>query len=109
MTEYIYALICPIENKVKYVGKTKDPKKRYNQHLKKLDAQMTPKRKWLENIFAKGLKPKIQILEKCENNGREREQFYVTKYKTTTLNIHNPEKGAKSNDWKPCQNTTPPY
>ncbi len=101
MTEYIYALICPIENNVKYVGKTKNPKTRYNQHVKKLDKSFTPKRKWLEMLFEKGLLPKIKIIEETnEIQGRDREQYFCDFYKDTILNIHNPEKGMKSNKWK---------
>ena len=96
MTEYIYFLICPIDKSVKYVGKSKNPKRRYKQHITKLDKLMTPKRKWLEMLFKNELLPVIEIIEKCESNGREREQFYVNKYLDTILNIHNPEKGAKS-------------
>ena len=97
MIEYIYYLICPKTKEVKYVGKTKNPKKRYFQHIKKLDRSMTKKRIWLEMLFSENLAPILKIVEKCENgNGREREQHHVTLNKETTLNIHNPEKGAKS-------------
>src|SRR5690606_31050931 len=96
---YIYALICPIEKVVKYIGNTKNPKSRYWQHVKKLDRQMTPKRIWLESLFKKNLLPEIQILAECETGDREMEQHYVNLHKATTLNIHNPEKGAKSNKW----------
>lgn len=100
MNDYIYLLKCPLSGEVKYVGKTANPERRYKQHVKKLDKQMTPKRKWLEMLFAKNLKPIIEVIEKVDGDGRDREQFYVTKYKDTVLNIHNPEKGMKSNKWK---------
>ena len=43
MIEYIYALVDPITKDVKYVGKSKKPKSRYTQHIKKLDKTGTPK------------------------------------------------------------------
>ena len=105
MIEYIYTLIDPVTDEVRYVGKSKNPKTRYNQHIKKLDKSMTPKKQWLLGLFDKGLKPKLQIVETVTNGtGREREQHYVTLYEATTLNIHNPQKEMKSRDrnefWK---------
>lgn len=96
MKEYIYYLICPKDGSVKYVGKTKDPKKRYKQHITKLDRLMTPKRIWLEGLFAEGLKPLCRIVEEVEGDARDREQYHVTLNEATILNIHNPSKGAKS-------------
>ena len=100
MIEYIYALICPVSNEIKYIGKSKNPKTRYNQHIRKLDKQLTPKRRWLEGLFEKGLKPDIKILKECkEGDGRELEQYYCDMNRNTILNIHNPGKGMKSNKW----------
>jgi hypothetical protein len=104
MKEFIYYLICPISNEVKYVGKTKNPKTRYNQHIKKLDKQETPKKMWLQDLFSKGLKPKLKIVEEINGDGRSLEQKHVTLNKNTILNIHNPEKGMKSNQWNKTAN-----
>lgn len=95
-TEYIYYLICPIDKEVKYVGKSVNPKSRYYQHIKKLDKLMTPKRKWLEMLFSKGLKPEIEIVDSVIGDGRELEEYHVSLNKETILNIHNPGKGKKS-------------
>lgn len=99
MKEYIYYLICPIEKTVKYVGKSKYPKTRYNQHLKKLDIQLTPKRKWLELLISQNKKPILKIVEEVEIGARDLEQKHVEINKKTILNIHNPAKGIKSNKW----------
>ena len=99
MIEYIYTLIDPITDVVKYVGKSKTPKARYKQHINKLDKTMTPKKIWLLGLFEKGLKPEMEIVEKITDEaGREREQHFVTMHEATTLNIHNPKKGMKSRD-----------
>jgi predicted GIY-YIG superfamily endonuclease len=102
MKIYIYGLFCPVEKTIKYVGKSKNLKKRYQQHIRKLDKQFTPKRKWLESLFEKKLLPILKILDESENeiDARKLEQFYCNENKNTILNIHNPEKGAKSNVWK---------
>ena len=99
MIEYIYTLIDPVTDAVMYVGKSKNPKSRYNQHIKKLDKSLTPKKQWLLSLFEKGLKPKLEIVETVKDGtGREREQHYVTLHEATTLNIHNPSKGMQSRD-----------
>jgi len=100
MTEYIYFLIDPNTQDVKYVGKSKDPKKRFRQHIKKLDKSETPKKKWLLSLFEKKQIPVIKIIEKCEGNGRDREEFYFNKHIGTIVNIHNPGKGKKSRKLK---------
>jgi len=99
--ETIYYLICPIDNKVRYVGKTKNPKARYKTHIKTLDKTNTPKKAWLENLFSKNLMPKLQIVQTVDNpeTARELEQWHVDLHKETTLNIHNPSKGRGSNEW----------
>lgn len=99
---FVYHLICPIENTVKYVGKTSKPKTRYNQHIKKLDKQMTPKRMWLESLFENGLLPKLEIIAEFEDDilAREAEQKQLDMNISTALNIHNPRKGAKSSKWR---------
>lgn len=100
MKEYVYYLICPIDNEVKYVGKSKKPKSRYNQHIKKLDKQLTPKRKWIEMLFSKSLLPTLKVVEEFEGDARHLEQKHVEINEKTILNIHNPGKGIKSKKWK---------
>lgn len=94
--EYIYYLICPIDNVVKYVGKTKNVKRRYNTHVKKLDKGNTLKKQWLLKLFEKNLMPICKVVEECDSNARDREQYHVDLNYDTILNIHNPSKGVKS-------------
>lgn len=97
MNEFIYYLRDPNDGTVRYVGKSKNPVSRYHQHIKKLDALPTRKRKWLEGLFAKNQLPILEVAEECyENIAREREQYHLDLNKATALNIHNPAKGARS-------------
>ena len=97
MKEYIYYLLDPRDGIVRYVGKSKDPNKRYRQHIKKLDKRNTPKKLWLLKLFSLDMKPTLEIKEIVEGaRAREREQYHVDKNRATTLNIHNPAKGAKA-------------
>lgn len=98
----VYHLIDPITNQVKYVGKSTNPKRRYTQHLSKLDSQQTPKRTWLEGLFARGMQPILKVVSNhaSETEARDREQLELNAHRSTALNIHNPGKGQKSIKWK---------
>jgi hypothetical protein len=68
---YIYELLDPRTNEVRYVGKTKNLKKRYNAHLSNLGS-MTKKTSWIKSLKAKNLKPIMRVIavttEKHINN-----------------------------------------
>ena len=34
---YIYALIDPLDRKIRYIGNTRNPEARYKQHLKEVE------------------------------------------------------------------------
>lgn len=104
MKYHIYLLICPITNKVRYVGQTKNPKTRYKSHLK--DAHKikkngkTEKQQWILNLEERRLKPLIKVVFSCENpeKARKIEEKTVILYINTVFNIHMPGKGSKSVD-----------
>lgn len=99
--EYIYVLTCPVDGCVRYVGKSGNPKSRYRQHITKLDAQPTPKRKWIEMLKTQGLQPKMEIIaESHGDEARQIEQDTLDTHISTALNIHNPLKGKKSRKWE---------
>lgn len=96
---YIYVLICPIENKIRYVGKSKNPKTRYKQHLKDAEKkQNTKKQKWIRELKSKKLYPIIKIIDKEENEEKARilEEKNVIKNIDTIFNIHMPGRGSLS-------------
>ena len=47
-TKFIYCLICPKTNILKYIGKSKDPIQRLRSHLSKIHlVESTKKNNWL--------------------------------------------------------------
>lgn len=76
-TAYIYALIDPRDNQVRYVGRTVNPDSRLYQHLKKSTG--LAKQLWLAELKAIGLTPKFEILEIVPIK-REKiaEQFWIS-------------------------------
>jgi len=83
---FIYALINPINDKVFYIGQSKNILVRIMSHLNRCYERKTPKDNILINICEAGLFPKYQILEEIEVdltnkisifNVAERERFWI--------------------------------
>lgn len=60
---FIYYLKCPIDNKVKYVGKCANPLYRYNIHLS--DVFSKEKSDWISMLLKKNLKPILEVVQMC--------------------------------------------
>lgn len=64
---YIYALICPIGMKIKYIGKTVNPKRRKREHFNIFEK--TRKGLWVKQLKKNNLYPIFKFLEyNGENN-----------------------------------------
>jgi hypothetical protein len=95
---YIYHLIDPITKKVRYVGKSTNPKSRLRSHIKEsTERQNTQKKKWIYELINQGLEPIIVIVatEPKEEKARTIESEQCHKHRATIFNIHDPAKGAK--------------
>jgi len=88
---FIYALIDPISNEIRYIGKSMNPLKRLTQHLCQVkNNTKTHKRAWLKSLLDKGLKPNIKILEVTSKNNWEFVEKSLIKFynnKITLLNL----------------------
>jgi hypothetical protein len=82
----IYGLVDPRDNKIRYVGKTKNTlKKRLSEHLYKKENSNTYKHNWISSLKNIDLKPFIIELEVCdETNWVEREQHWISKIDNLT-------------------------
>jgi len=78
---YIYALIDPRTNEVKYIGKTIDPKKRFYQHISERLLYKHYKAKWIQNLHDQNLRPIFKVLEICPlENYEKREAYHISLY-----------------------------
>jgi group I intron endonuclease len=84
MNTFIYALVDPISKKIRYIGKSNEPKKRYYQHLYRSERKRTHKECWINKLLREGLKPELIIIEECSDNWQEREKFYIAQYDNLT-------------------------
>lgn len=76
---YIYGLICPLSNEIRYVGKTTQKlNKRLSQYLSATYKSNPHKYNWINQLKLQGLKPTIKIIEICNSvNWVEREKFWI--------------------------------
>ena len=98
---YIYGLLCPYDNKIKYIGQsTQNPKVRLAQHRN--DTRYNnQKSNWIKKIIKLGLKYelKIIILEKCEDVKllNEREKYWITHFINEGIKLKNCTDGGDNN------------
>lgn len=59
---FIYAL-TDMSGVCRYVGKSKNPRKRYGVHLSNLKRERTHKANWIRAMLAKGCRPGLEILD----------------------------------------------
>jgi len=90
MTIHIYALIDPIDNKVKYVGATNNIESRLKGHISsgkiathaiRRGKRVDVKTQWLHDLHQQGLIPLMKILDSCQiEQAQERERYYFEIY-----------------------------
>lgn len=84
---YIYKLIDPISDDVRYIGQTNDINRRYNDHLsssirENSSQYKTHKSCWIRKLINLGLRPIIEIVQECQTVEESNflEKFYIEKY-----------------------------
>lgn len=84
---YVYGLICPIDNVIKYIGASINPDLRYKKHLRNTDGTID-KIKWISNLIDSGKKPSMIILGEFTNEKEcaDAENSLCKKYSSNLLN-----------------------
>lgn len=78
---YIYGLVDPETNKIRYIGKTINPKYRLSGHINESLKTRTHKCSWIRNLLKRNLKPILKIIEICSlENFEEREAYHISLY-----------------------------
>jgi group I intron endonuclease len=81
---FIYALIDPRDKSVKYIGVSKDVRRRYKEHL--ADFRYTKKAAWIRKMKRLGLVIKVKLIEICTNkNWKSRERYWIKYYSNNKL------------------------
>lgn len=83
---YIYKLIDPTTNQIRYIGQTDNIKRRYNDHIssslnKNSSSYNTHKSSWVRKVVNNNLFPIIEVIEECNSleQSNIRERYYIEK------------------------------
>lgn len=102
----IYALTCPIDGKIRYIGKSANYKQRFKDHCKDFGVS-TAKKQWISLLTQKGLFPILSILASAETEPEARilENENCIKHIATVYNIFMPGKNTPTvNDYRKQNN-----
>lgn len=101
---FIYALIDPETNEIRYIGKAVNPKNRLLGHLREAKKNIKHNHKvhWIRKLLSKNLKPIVLTLEEVsEDIWREKEREYITFYKKQGFRLTNGTNGGEGiSFWK---------
>jgi len=96
MKTYIYILIDPETNQVRYIGKTKSLKRRYNQHISECSKLKSHKNNWLLLLKNKNLRPEMVVIDETDKDDWVfLEQWYIELYKSWGYKLTNLTKGGE--------------
>jgi hypothetical protein len=85
---YIYVLLDPRDNQVRYVGKTTQPLKRLKSHISECKSEKTKHRraKWIRRIIKENLIPIIKFVKICPLQDFEKYEIeYIKLYQSDKL------------------------
>lgn len=83
---YIYALLDPRNNEVRYIGKTINPKRRLVEHLNDSKREYNYRAMWIKSLLKENLKPLIKFLKICPlSEFVKYETEYIKLYKNDKL------------------------
>ena len=94
MNTFIYGLFCPIENKIRYIGKSNNPKRRLKDHMYDFRTEYK-KGRWIRSLKHQNLKPELVILDEIPiENWEFWEQWWIEYIKFIGLQLLNYNKGG---------------
>lgn len=85
--EFIYVLIDPRDNAVRYVGKTLRPLNRLREHIS--SSKNPYMRQWIAELRKEGLSPICKFIERTSVYWNERERFWIAHYLSQGANLLN--------------------
>jgi len=92
---YIYGLIDPSTNQLRYVGKTVDINRRYRRHINERFIHDSHKDRWIRKLIDNNLKPEIIILDiVSEVDWKFWEIHYISYFKHIGCNLTNGTNGG---------------
>jgi hypothetical protein len=97
---YIYGLVDPRTNQLRYVGKTKDAYHRYYDHMRA--RKNSHLRNWLRQVKSCGDQPEMLIIETVTTEQwPEAERFWIAYFEYIGANLCNRHGGGWGGNYKP--------
>jgi hypothetical protein len=93
-TNFIYALVDPRNNAVRYVGKSNEPKARFFIHMH-YECSNGHKQNWLNQLKRLGLLPVMEIIEECGEDWADRERYWISYHRRTGAKLTNLTDGGE--------------
>lgn len=87
---YIYALFCPIDGLMKYIGKANNPQRRVKDHMFDIRGMTSEKVEWIGQLRKNKKKPILEILDHVDVDEWEFwETFYIQYFKGLGIKLIN--------------------
>lgn len=93
---YLYTLLEPNTNNIKYVGFSYNPKHRYNQHM--ICKDVCHRTNWIKYLKEQGQKPILKIIDEVDTKEEalELEKKYINDLKLIGINLTNNTIGGEA-------------
>lgn len=95
---YIYGLFDPRDNKLRYVGLSVNPSRRYREHtnISKIEKGSGYSRNWILSLLNVKMKPFMKIIEVCDDLdvGIKREVYWIRFFKKKNCDLTNVSLGG---------------
>lgn len=93
---YIYTLVDPKDNLVKYVGKSDKPNIRLKDHIRKIKYSNTLKNNWLRSLLKEDLIPKMEIIDIVPiSEWSFWESYWISQYRSWGFILKNGTNGGE--------------
>lgn len=95
-TVYIYVLIDPRDNAVRYVGVTVNPKDRLRRHIQAAPTSKLHSGRWISQLLGLNMVPTLNVIDEAtEEDWRDRETYWIAKYRGEGTNLTNLTSGGE--------------
>jgi len=100
MESFIYGLYCPVSKCIRYIGKAKNPKRRFAAHLKSAENGVDSHcYKWIRILLEENILPILKIIRFVEEgeDWQELERYYIAAYREAGHKLTNMTSGGDGN------------
>jgi hypothetical protein len=95
---YIYGLVDPRTDQIRYVGKADRPMERLRHHFAEArKGNRDRKSRWIASLLRLDMRPRLTIIEYCAVDvWEERERFWISHYNLLHPNMVNADDGGRA-------------